>query len=41
MIRGLIAFDIDGTLTDDPKTIPDKTTDYIRSLVSEGWQVMF
>lgn len=41
MLRGLIALDIDGTLTDDPAHIPDKTASYIKSLVSQGWQVMF
>lgn len=41
MIRGLIALDIDGTLTDDPKHIPEKTEKYLASLVEKGWQVMF
>lgn len=41
MIRGLIALDIDGTLTDDPRKIPDETTQYLHSLVKKGWQVMF
>lgn len=41
MLRGLIALDIDGTLTDDPAHIPDKTVAYVKSLVEKGWQVMF
>lgn len=41
MLRGIIALDIDGTLTDDPACIPDKTVSYLKSLVGKGWQVMF
>jgi HAD superfamily hydrolase (TIGR01484 family) len=42
MIKGLIALDIDGTLTDDPRHIDPKVVNFLKEeMYGGGWQVMF
>lgn len=40
-MRGTIALDIDGTLTDESYTVSPKVTAYLANLVKEGWQIIF
>lgn len=37
--QGLIACDIDGTLTDGTHLIPDQVVDYLHELHDAGWQI--
>lgn len=39
--KGWIALDIDGTITDHPSHIPKPVCDYFRSLIHQGWQIVF
>lgn len=39
--KGLIALDIDGTLTADKHLIPHEVVDYLTALEKEGWAFMF
>ncbi|MFQ5729725.1 MAG: HAD family hydrolase [Waddliaceae bacterium] len=38
-MKGLLALDIDGTLTSDTHSIPIEVVNYLESLTSEGWRV--
>lgn len=40
-MRGLIALDIDGTVTHTVKTISPEVTAYLANLVADGWQIGF
>lgn len=40
-MKGLIALDIDGTLTDDMQPVPQEVIDYLHALVDEGWVLSF
>lgn len=40
-MRGVIALDIDGTLTLDSQPVPDEVVKYLELLVQEGWQLIF
>ncbi|MCB1117940.1 MAG: HAD family phosphatase, partial [Chlamydiia bacterium] len=37
--QGLIALDIDGTLTDGSRLIPDQVVNYLHGLHDSGWQI--
>lgn len=39
--KGLIALDIDGTLTADKHSIPSKVIEYLQTLEREGWAFIF
>ena len=39
--RGWIALDIDGTITDHSHHVPQGVIDYLHSLYSDGWQIIF
>ncbi len=42
MLKGLIALDIDGTITDDPHHIDPEVSSFLKEEVyNKGWQVMF
>jgi len=42
MIKGLIALDIDGTLTNDPRHIDPRVVSFLKDeIYANGWQVMF
>jgi len=38
-MKGWIALDIDGTITLDKYSVPQKVVDYLRSLSKEGWRI--
>lgn len=40
-MKGLIALDIDGTITTQGEPIPREVVNYFRSLESDGWKFMF
>ena len=40
-MRGTIALDIDGTLTTDFHSLPQRTVDYLTSLSLSGWRLIF
>ncbi len=40
-MKGLIALDIDGTLTDNLKPTPAEVAAYLRFLSAEGWEMAF
>lgn len=40
-MHGLIALDIDGTLTADHDLVPAPVADYLKTLTEEGWQLLF
>lgn len=40
-MKGLIALDIDGTLTHDMQPTPQEVVDYLHALVDEGWALCF
>ncbi len=39
-MKGVIALDIDGTITRDDHVIPDRVVCYLESLFHEGWQII-
>lgn len=39
--KGIIALDIDGTVTTEAASIPEAVTSYLKSLVDDGWQMIF
>jgi Cof subfamily protein (haloacid dehalogenase superfamily) len=41
MKKGIIALDIDGTITDNIYSIPDTVAQYLKSLKLIGWELMF
>ncbi|MBS0620601.1 MAG: HAD family phosphatase [Verrucomicrobia bacterium] len=41
MYKGLIALDIDGTITDATHTVPPQVVSYLHSLKEEGWELVF
>lgn len=40
-MKGIIALDIDGTITDEHHAMPKEVVDYLASLGSEGWRLIF
>ncbi len=40
-MKGCICLDIDGTITADPYTIPEKVVTFLRRLYLDGWQFLF
>jgi len=40
-MKGWIALDIDGTITDDMHSVPPEVSSYLGSLVEQQWQIMF
>ncbi len=40
-MKGWIALDIDGTVTNDLHRIPDEVTSYLATLSDSGWQILF
>lgn len=40
-MKGIIALDIDGTITDDRHTISRDVVDYLESLSCDGWRLIF
>lgn len=40
-MKGIIALDIDGTITEDFHSTPSEVNAYLRSLAAEGWQLVF
>jgi len=40
-MKGWIALDIDGTITDDIHSVPPEVGAYLASLVEQGWRIMF
>lgn len=40
-MKGIIALDIDGTITDDHHTISNKVVEFLASLQKEGWCLVF
>lgn len=41
MPKGIIALDIDGTLTPEVHAVPPQVIDYLSSLVKNGWKIIF
>jgi hypothetical protein len=41
MTQGLIALDIDGTVTSEEHSVPQKVIDYLKNLAAQGWQFAF
>jgi hypothetical protein len=41
LMKGWIALDIDGTITDDIHTVPEPVSAYLASLASDGWGIIF
>ena len=39
-MKGTIAVDMDGTLTAEQWTIPERVLEFFRNLVGEGWQLL-
>lgn len=39
--QGILALDIDGTLTDNPKSIPPPVVAYLEQQIEEGWSCLF
>ena len=40
-MKGIIALDIDGTITNDIHSTPPKVVDYLHSLAESGWVIVF
>ena len=40
-MKGMIALDIDGTITSDLQPTPQPVVDYLHALVNEGWTLVF
>jgi HAD superfamily hydrolase (TIGR01484 family) len=40
-MKGIIALDIDGTITAEHHALPDRVVDFFVSLVREGWRLIF
>jgi hydroxymethylpyrimidine pyrophosphatase-like HAD family hydrolase len=40
-MKGIIALDIDGTVTDDHDLIPEETTEFLDGLIGDGWDLIF
>lgn len=38
---GMIALDVDGTITADLLSVPKKVVDYLQQLISKGWKITF
>ena len=40
-MKGVIALDIDGTLTDETHQVPNEVAVFLASLVADGWEIVF